>query len=398
MPPVSRSLWQRPQLRQINEDSEERSATWLELFYDLVFVAAIGQLAHHLSSHLDGLGFAGFALMFIPLWWCWVGTTFYATRFDTDTLFDRLFTFFQMGIITAMAVNAHHGLAAGAMGFALCYALSRSLLIGQYQVAGYFIPRARALANWYSVGFGSSAALWLSSIWIPAPWRYALWSAGLLIDFATPLMAGHVVVKVPPSMSHVPERIGLFTIIVLGEAIIGVVNGLAELTWTPFAELTALMGLAIACSLWWLYFDSSDGSPLRSMQKGNVGTALTWLYLHLPLTASLTMAGVGLEKLLENGPAEQPATIERWLFCGAIAVALIALASIHWLTCTLGTPKFRRVLSSYRLTSASALLLVAVWGDNLTSFWLVSIAALACMVQVVLDLLRQRQPATKSLQ
>ncbi|MEO1207937.1 MAG: low temperature requirement protein A [Cyanobacteria bacterium J06638_20] len=387
------SLWQPPRLRQDDTEATERRATWLELFYDLVFVAAISQLAHYLSAHLTWAGAASFGLMFVPLWWCWVGATFYATRFDADTLADRLLTFVQMGIVVAMAVNTHHGLKEGAVGFALCYALFRGLLIGQYLIAGYFVPQARSLARWYSTGFGVSVMLWFISVWVPAPWRYLLWLLGLLVDFTTPLTAGRLVMTLPPSMTHIPERVGLFTIIVLGESIIGVVNGLAELDWTLTAELTAILGLAIACSLWWLYFDSADGSPLKSMQKGRMAGGITWLYAHLPLTASLTMTGVGVEHMVKKSLAATPDLAERWLFCSAIAVALIVLAAIHWLTCTLGTPRFRQVLSTYRLASAAFVLFLGATGEGLTSIGLVTLVALACIIQVVMDIRRRRQPA-----
>lgn len=382
-------LWQPPRLRQDGDSPTERRATWLELFYDLVFVAAIGQLAHYLSSHLSGAGFTSFGLFFIAIWWCWVGATFYATRFDNDAISDRLVTFIQMGIVAAMAVNAHHGLAEGSIGFAICYVLFRGLLVVQYLIAGYYIPNARGLTAHYAIGFSSSVVLWLLSVFVPVPWRYGLWALGLMMDLATPLTAGRLVALIPPSLTHIPERIGLFTIIVLGEAIIAVVNSLSELEWNLTAVLTALLGLSIAFSLWWLYFDSADGSPLKSMQKGKMNIGLAWLYAHLPLTAGLIAAGVGVGHMIETGPGIPPDDVERWLICSAIALSLSALAGIHWMTCTLGTPRFRKILSAYRLAAAGGLLLIAAQGDQLSSLSLITILAAVCALQVVLDLWRR---------
>lgn len=384
-----KALWQPPRLRRDGEDSRERRATWLELFYDLVFVAAIGQLAHYLSAHLSVAGLISFGLFFIAIWWCWVGATFYATRFDQDAIPDRLITFVQMGIVATMAVNAHHGLAEGSTGFALCYALFRGILVGQYLVAGACIPEVRALTTRYSLGFGSSVVLWFLSIFVPVPWRYGLWLVGLLLDLGTPLTAGRIVALVPPSLTHIPERIGLFTIIVLGESIIAVVNGLAELEWGFEATLTALLGLSVAFSLWWLYFDSADGSPLRSMQRGKMHIGLAWLYAHLPLAASLAAAGVGVGRMIENGPGLPPEAGERWLLCGAIALSLVVLSGIHWMTCTLGTPQFRKVLSTYRLVAAGGVGLIGLGGDQLSSLSLVAILAAVCALQVLLDLWRR---------
>jgi low temperature requirement protein LtrA len=384
-------------LRRDSSDDGDRRATWLELFYDLVFVATISQLSHYLSGHLSWLGVASFVLFFVPIWWCWVGATFYATRFDTDGIFDRLCAFVQMAIVAAMAVHVHHGLETGAVGFALCYAAFRGLLVFQYRVAGHFNPVTRGLVDRYSLGFGLSVLLWVLSVFVPAPARYALWLAGLLIDLGTPLTAGRLVLQVPPSFTHIPERVGLFTIIVLGEAVVGVVRGLGNLEWTLAAQITALLGLAIAFCLWWLYFDSVDGSPLESMRAGKMGLGLSWLYAHLPLTAGIAMAGVGLEHMISNGPSTPPETGELWLFSGAIALALVSLASIHWMTCSLGTPQFRRILSAYRLGSAGFVLLLALAGTNLASLGIVVWAAIACVVQVVLNLLKAKPTRREGL-
>jgi low temperature requirement protein LtrA len=387
---MTQSIWRPPTLRKDSVEEAERRATWLELFYDLVFVATIGQLAHTLAGEISWLGVGGFVLFFIPIWWCWVGATYYATRFDSDGLFDRLFAFIQMVILSAMAVHVYQGLGNGDIGFALCYAAFRGLLVVQYQIAGHYNPIAKPLVNRYSMGFSLSVLLWLGSALVPAPWRYVLWIAGVVIDLGTPLSAGQLLAQVPPSFSHVPERIGLFTIIVLGEAILGVIRGLAYLEWTLAAEITAILGLAIAFCLWWLYFDSVDGSPLESLKQGKIALGAAWLYAHLPLTAGLAMAGVGLEHLIANGPKTPPEAAEQWLFCGAIALVLTALAAIHWMTCTLGSPRIRRVLTTYRLGSALFVVFLAVAGTNLTSLGVVAWVAVACLVQVVFDLFKAR--------
>lgn len=184
-------FWQPIQLRRDDADETERRATWLELFYDLIFVAAMGELAHSLSAHLDLKGIGEFILLFIPIWWCWIGSTFYATRFDHDSVADRIVTLIQMAIVATMAVNVHSGLQDAATNFALCYAAFRGLLILQYLHAGYHVPVARRLTKRYAMGFSLSVMLWMLSILVPTPWRFGLWVVGLIIDFGTPLGAGN---------------------------------------------------------------------------------------------------------------------------------------------------------------------------------------------------------------
>ena len=389
---MTKSLWQPPRLRTVGENEEERRATWLELFYDLVFVAAIAEVAHYLHGHLSIAGFFGYVLLFVPIWWSWVGATFYATRFDTDDLGHRLLTLLQMVAIAVLAVNVHDGLSKSSDGFALSYVAVRTILIFQYLSAGYFVPAARPLTNWYVRGFSVAAAIWLLSIFVPTPWQFALWILALIIDFATPLTAGKFVAKIPPSFSHVPERVGLFTIIVLGEAVIAVVKGVSQLQWGLLSGAVALLGIGIAFSLWWIYFDSVDGSPLRAMQVGNMKVSLTWLYSHLPLAIGIAAAGVGVEHIVVASKTEAILpTANRWLLCGAVTICLISLAIIHLITCNLEKTGNRKILAAYRLASAAFILILAIVGINISPLVVMILVSLACAVQVVLDLLRNLQ-------
>ncbi|MGQ4649362.1 low temperature requirement protein A [Lyngbya aestuarii] len=388
---------QLPRLRRDEEEAAERRATWLELFYDLVFVVAIAQLAHELSGNFSLAGFFSFIALFVPIWWCWVGATFYATRFDTDDLGYRLLTLLQMAIVAAMAVNVHHGLESSSIGFALCYVAIRGILIAQYLNAGYYLAVARPLTTRFAVGFGLSVALWLLSVFVPVPWRFALWAVGMVVDLATPLYLGRWVAQIPPSFSHVPERLGLFTIIVLGESIAAVVRGVAEQEWSVLSALTAFLGMSIAFSLWWIYFDSVDGSPLRSMKAGRMGIGLTWLYAHFPLAIGLVMTGVGVEHLVSNETGIALSAQEQWLLGGGVALCLISLALIHLITCTLGSSRYRKILSAYRLGAAGFVLVLAAMDGKFSSFVFMATVAFACVLQVALDL-RGITPVNSSAQ
>ena len=381
---MAKAIFQPPRLRQ-EECEEERRATWLELFFDLIFVVAIAQLAHNFKSDFSFLGFAKLALLFVPVWWCWVGATFYDTRFDNDGLVDRLITLLQMAIAATMAANIHHGLDSSSVGFALSYIAFRGVLICQYLHAGYHVPQARQLTNWYAWGFTGSIVFWLASIFVPLPWRFLFWGIGLIIDFATPLTAGKRVVNVPPDMAHTTERIGLFTIIVLGESIVAVVSGVADREWTPVSVAIALLGLSIAFSFWWMYFDSVDESPLHAMRKGQMKIALTWLYSHLPLAIGLTATGVGVEKMI-HGLGHDSASREKFLFCLVVALCLLILSNLHWTSCELGQTKCKRILTFYRLGAAAFVIALGFASSILSSLVIITLVAFACTIQIVFDI------------
>lgn len=381
---MTKAIFQPPQLRR-EECEEERRATWLELFFDLIFVVAIAQLAHNLQSDFSVTGLLKFAILFVPVWWCWIGATFYDTRFDNDGLVDRLITLMQMAIVATMAANLHHGLDSSAVGFALSYVAFRIVLVCQYLHAGYHVPVARGLTNWFAVGFGSSIIFWLISLFIPSPWRFICWGIGLIIDFATPLTAGKRVINVPPNLSHTTERIGLFTIIVLGESVVAVVGGVSEIEWNIAEISIALLGLAIAFSFWWMYFDTVDNSPLYGMKQGKMSIALTWLYFHLPLAIGLTATGVGVERMIQ-GLEHDSASSEKLLFCCSVALCLLILAGIHWTSCDLGQTKCKRILTFYRLGAAAFILTIGMAANFLSSLTIILLVALACTIQIVFDI------------
>ena len=382
---MTRAIFQPPKLRREECEEGERSATWLELFFDLIFVVAIAQLAHNFHEDFTFMGLAKLAVLFVPVWWCWIGATFYDTRFDNDGLVDRLITLLQMAIAATMAANIHHGLDTSSVGFALSYIAFRGVLICQYIHAGYHVPQARSLTTWFAVGFTASIIFWLTSIFIPLPWRLVLWGMGLIIDFATPLTAGNRVVKVPPDMAHTTERIGLFTIIVLGESIVAVVGGVSERQWNPMSIAIALLGLSIAFSFWWMYFDTVDESPLRAMRKGKMKIALTWLYSHLPLAIGLTATGVGVEKMI-HGLEHDSSNSEKILFCLAVALCMLILSNLHWTSCELGQTKCKRILTFYRLGAAAFILALALASNILSSLTIITLVAIACTVQIAFDI------------
>lgn len=386
------SWLQPPRLRIGSEhETEPRHATWLELFYDLVFVVAVSQLAHNLSGDVSPKGFLGFVALFVPVWWAWIGTTFYANRFDSDGIARRLLMGVQMLAIAGLAVNVHHGLTSTSAGFALAYTVARIVLIVEYLWAGRHIPIARGLANHYARGFAIAASCWLISVFVPLPWRFLLWTIGLLIDFATPLTAQQHQRQLLPHAEHLPERFGLFTIIVLGEAIIAVVNGVSEVAWKPSSALTAILGFGIAFSLWWLYFENVSGSALRAVRtSGQMRVYQIWLYVHLPLVVGLAATGVGVEHAILRSVEMALPSNERWLICGALAICFTSLSVLH----RMGVIFYCKARTKHRLGAAITLLILAIAGETLWPLSVMGIIAFICVIQVLLDLYQGRPSVT----
>jgi low temperature requirement protein LtrA len=374
-----------------------RHATWLELFYDLVFVVVIFQLAHNLEEDFSLYGFLGFLALFVPVWWSWTGAAFYATRFDTDDLGHRILILLQMVGAAALAVNVPDGLGNDSAGFALSYAAIRIILVLEYVRTGISksFSSATPLIRRYSIGFLCAAIVWIISAFIPPPFRFVLWAIGLVIDFATPITAGRLHSQFAPHISHLPERMGLFIIIVLGESVLEIVAGVQK--WGEFDIYSMLilgLGLSIPFSLWWLYFDNVDGAPIRALrEKGRIGIYSLWLIGHFPLVVAITSVGVGLGYITSKANGLVLSYFEQWLLCGSVALSLGAqgvlhLSSAYYYLYTGSTQDYRASIrwALYRIISASMILLIPILRFPLSPFLLVCILAAICIAQIVIDL------------
>lgn len=372
------SWWAVPRLRTDEEEGRERRVGPLELFLDLVFVALIAEMAHSLSVDISWPAIGVFILLFLPTWWAWIGPTFYADRFESDDASYRLSMFALMVPVAGMAVFAHDAVGETAIGFALSYVVARVVLIALWLRGGYHNPPMRPVTNRYATGFSVSVILWLTSIWVPAPGRYVLWMAGLAIDLLTPLPTLKYQAKLPRlSQSHLPERFGLFTIIVLGEAVVGVVAGVASADEATTGILVAgVLGLALAFGLWWLYFDLVGGRPVRP----GVWVSLRWGYGHLPFLASVAAFGAAMLNIVAVGPNRSDRA-SGWLLAGSIAVAFAALGHLET---TIADTIGRGGRPLVRWAAAGLAAAVGAFGSQLTGLWFLALLLAIVVAQIVI--------------
>jgi low temperature requirement protein LtrA len=319
-----RQRWLRPpRLRTLEADQGERHATWLELFFDLVFVISIAEVVHTLEDYRSLADFLGTAGLFVAVWWAWVGYTVYADRFDTDDLLHRVLVLGGMLAVIAMALSIHDALHGGSTQFALAFVAVRGIVLVLNARARRHAAAARPLLNLFLVAFSIGASLWLVSLLAPEPWRYLLWAVALVVELSAPWLGRRQIVRAPVHASHLVERFGLFTLIVLGESVISVAQGAANVRWTGATVAAAVAGfLAVAC-LWWLYFDRIDDGGVRSVLRG-----LVWNYAHLPLLAGLVSVAVGTEYAVRetaHGLLERSTTLA---LGGGTAVYLLAMVVI----------------------------------------------------------------------
>ncbi|WP_229068955.1 low temperature requirement protein A [Actinoplanes sp. DH11] len=314
----------------LNQDSD-RSATRLELFFDLAFVLFVARCADLLAKDETWHGALVFTAILTIGWWAWASTTLYANRFDTDDAIFRLLTLSGMAGVVVMAASVDQvGKSAGHW-FAIGYVMIRLVLIAGYARAWWHVPEARSTARLYLIGHTLGATFWLVSLAFPAPVRYWLWGLGVLVDVVWPTAAARLKDAVPLHLEHLPERFGLFIILVLGESVAGVVTGVHDGDWKPLVVATAVPAFVAAAALWWVYFDLSGGAAKRRLTSEDEeitkhGVHDFYVYVHLPLAVSLAAVAVGLEHAVLHGADDHLSAGTRWTLGIATAVYLLSAA------------------------------------------------------------------------
>lgn len=360
-----------------------RHATWLELFFDLVFVVAIAQLAHFLHDHLDWTGIASFAILFIPVWWLWIDFSYYADQFDVERGFYRLIILGIMFGMIVLGLTIPGALSSGSAQFASVYAALRFVIVGLYFQAWRLIPEARELTKRYTLSFAIALVLWIVSIALPPPIRFVLWGVALLIEISNGPITYATIRSVPTQVSHMDERFGLFMIIVLGEAIVSVASGVSGIQWQWQETLTAISGFVVATSLWWLYFECAEDSvinqALRSNRKRTLLRSFVYGYSHVFVFAGIVASGVGIQTAIEGADARELPIEVRTVLCGGLSLYLIGLSAVQW-----AAPRSlpNQILSGRMLATFACLVLI-----KLGSF-LAPVALMGFLVFILIGVIR----------
>jgi low temperature requirement protein LtrA len=274
--------------------AEGRKATWFELFFDLVFVIAVAQLAAAFSHHYDWTGAGIFVFGFLAIWWCWLGHTFFATRFDDDSTRQRSLGLVQILTVAWMAYGASDLSGARAWVLASGVAAFKLLLACAYGMCWRW-RGARGLIRAYASVYVMQAALCSGSLALPESARWIPWSAALLLDLATPWLVARYTHQVPPHPEHLPERLGLFTIILLGEGMASTVHALDHGSALTANALVASLGAALLTFIVWIgYFDRSRAQREREVTDRSAGRDLRlWAYAQVPLHLGLAGLAAG---------------------------------------------------------------------------------------------------------
>jgi low temperature requirement protein LtrA len=318
---LRRGLWQPP--RAHGQQPDERVVGPLELFYDLAVVALVAQAAHHLAGHLSWSGLGEFGAVFTLVWIAWVNGSLHHELHGREDARGR--STFLLQILVLVAMGAFLAMAGGTRGaaFAVAAAVLFAILAVLWLLAARGDrPEYRLSSRLYVAGTATCAAGLAATALMPAGTRVLAWGlidaaylAGFAVVFLVVIPVRALVLTVTAALI---ERFGLLTIIVLGETVTGVVNGLADEPVNAVALGVGLAAVVVGFGTWWTYFDLAGHRRPRPTRAAG----LQWMFGHLPLTAAIAAMGAAMVSLVAHAHDGRTPAATAWVLSAGSATVL----------------------------------------------------------------------------
>ncbi|MFZ1675796.1 MAG: low temperature requirement protein A [Saprospiraceae bacterium] len=323
------SIWWGPP-RKFSTKLGERKISWLELFYDLVYVIVISKATHHLAQHPGWDGLKDYLYIFIMIYWGWVNGSLYYDLHGSPGIRTRFMTLWQMVAVAALAVALDSPADKLIFRGTIALAVLQAYITYLWWSVGIYDKHHRKLNRPYTLCYIAALVTIISTLFVPAQYQRLLFWLTLILNYMPPFLGARLFRKGNDEFSmssSMMERMGLITIIVFGEAILGVISGVAgredmnALIWTNFA-----LGILVVFMLWWIFFALiADRESKRGFLTGQ-----SMLILFIPVLASLGMTGASFPGVIEGIATadNEYLLIERILFGAGIAVFLWSITTI----------------------------------------------------------------------
>lgn len=346
---------------------EGKRVSWAELFFDLVFVFAVTEVSTLIQAEHSAAALLRGLIVFVPIYWVWVGTTIQVNLRDSNAAGLRIsmFTVALAGLFMALAAPGAYQ-DRGVL-FALAYWAAR-LVLG---IPMYL--RGRLALNPYVVSMVLTGPLLVVGALAHGPTREWVWGVSAVLDLSTPTVLRSRLKTLRYDAPHLAERFGLFVLIALGESVVAVgasVESGGRLDVGVGAAVVA--AFALSCGLWWVYFAFAADAVRHALATAKVqldSTRLVLSYGHLALIASIIVVSVGMRDAIARPGAQLSWAVTSLLF-GGTAVYLATFGYTRW--------TMFHLLSTTRLSAAALVLLLLPGARYLPA--LASLYALAAIV------------------
>jgi low temperature requirement protein LtrA len=369
---------------EVEDEEAEHPVTTLELFFDLVFVFALTQVTGFMSDDPTWAGVGRGMLILAALWWAWGAYAWLTNAIDPDEGSARLAMFAAMAAMFVAALAVPHAFDSDAVLFGLSYFAVRALHIVLFAEASPHVGVREATFRLARTAIPGPALIVVAGF-LDGTAEIALWLAALAIDYAGPYVFG--VRGFVVSAEHFAERYGLIVIIALGESIVAIGIGAAGIELGPTVVIAAILGVVLACALWWAYFDVVAVVARRKLMeaRGHDRARLArdaFSYLHLPMFAGIVLVALGLKKVLAHvsDPLESVPAVA---LCGGVALYLLSHDAMRYRS--VRSVNGRRILAA---AVAAALVPAATRLDAVVS---VALVAAVCVALIAYETLRHRE-------
>jgi len=340
MPPAGAEYRIRVRMTARAVDEPHRSASQLELLFDLTFVVAVAavtaQFAHHVAEGHALSGLLPFLQVFFAVWWAWMNFTWFASSYDTDDAAYRLLTMVQMAGVLVLAAGvpaaSDHG---DYLFITVGYLIMRAALVAQWLRAAFEHPESRRTALRYAGGIGLLEAGWILRLLLaeagglPPAAQFPSFALLAALELTVPWWAERER-GTTWHPHHIAERYALFTIILFGESVLAVSDGVRGALEAAHVSgglvIVAVSGLVLLFALWWLYSLLPSGQGLSSRRH----VSYLWGYGHFGVFAALGALGAGLEVAVEQTGHDLAASPLAIAY--AVAVPTAVFVVLLWLT------------------------------------------------------------------
>lgn len=333
--------------------------TYIELFFDLVFVFAITQLSHRFIAHLSFHGAAENVLLLLAVWWVWIYTSWTTNWLDPDRASVRLMLIAMMAMGLVLSASIPDAFEKTGLAFALAYCAMQVFRTLYMAWASIGVNNARTrnflrIAFWFML----SLPLWIGGAMAPAEIRLWLWAGALAIEYAgpflffrTPGLGKSGLADWDISGAHMAERCALFIIIALGEAVLmtgATFGGTARTQVYWIAFLGSFVGSA---TMWWIYFDigaKRGAETISASANAGLMARNAYTYLHIPIVAGVVLTAVGDEMLIKH-PVGHSDNAMLVAMLGGPAIFLLGNQAFKWSTSGMRFPPLSHFIGLFLL-------------------------------------------------
>lgn len=346
------------------EDSERTDrVTYIELFFDLIFVFALTQLSRHLYENQSILGAVESAVLVLALWWVWVYTTWVTNWLDPARLPVRGVVIGLALVGLVMSTSIYEAFGDRGLAFALAYVtlqLGRTVFM-VLAAARHDAELHRDLAQvlvWLSI----ASVFWIAGALLPLAYRLPVWVAALVVEYLSATRSFRIPGMEPGRLgdgrvsgAHIAERSALFVIIALGESFLVTGFAFVEQESSVAGVVGVITAFVTAVAMWWLYFDHGERAGSISIEHADRPGRLArvaYTYVHAPIIAGIVLVSVADKEVLGHPDAEMELATAITIIGGPV-LYLVGLLLFRWVVA-------RELLGSHLVGVAGLLALFAV--------------------------------------